>query len=62
MRVMLEDKVICRRVVALIAVDERILTQAIRYKYQNIIKKENEKKKEDEKKLNELTVDTLTRE
>jgi hypothetical protein len=56
MRVMLEDKVICRRVVALIAVDERILTRAIRFKYQNIIEED------DEKKGDGLTVDKLTRE
>lgn len=56
LRVMLEDEIICRRVVALIAVDERILTWAIRFKYQSLIN-QNEMKSADE-----LTIDKLTRE
>lgn len=56
MRVMLEDEIICRRVVALTAVDERILTRAVRFKYQSLINR-NEMKSADE-----LTIDKLTRE
>jgi len=56
MRVMLEDESICRRVVALIAVDERILTRAIRFKYHRIINQDAGSGS------NELPIDKLTRE
>ncbi|MGE5340757.1 MAG: P-loop NTPase fold protein [Candidatus Omnitrophota bacterium] len=54
LRVLLEEKEISKRVIALVAVDERILAHAINYKYQKIISKDE--------RLEQVDIPSLTHE
>ncbi len=60
LRVMLEDEEINQRVIALIAVDERILTRAVRFKYQKLISENNSKEKGKQEETGELSISELT--